>query len=86
VPFKEMPLSVEQEALCERLMVAAEPAGQAAASLIRELAGEIDRLWDRLNRAYRDDLLHQEIRQLRAELGRAREQLTALSCNQVSHS
>jgi hypothetical protein len=45
-----MPLSPEQEALCERL-----EKGEGtpnAATLIRQQAREIDDLWDRLSRAY----------------------------------
>ena len=46
----EMPLSPEQEALCERVEKG-EPEPRAAA-LIRKQAHEIDDLWDRLSRAY----------------------------------
>jgi hypothetical protein len=45
-----MPLSPEQEELCER-MEKGEPALDAAA-LIRQQAHEIDDLWDRLSHAY----------------------------------
>jgi hypothetical protein len=45
-----MPLSPEQEVLCERVEKA-EPEPRAAA-LIRQRAHEIDDLWDRLSRAY----------------------------------
>ena len=45
-----MPLSPEQEELCERVEKG-EPAPRAAA-LIRQQAHEIDDLWDRLSRAY----------------------------------
>ena len=45
-----MPLSPEQEALCERLEMG--ESTPAAAALIRHQAHEIDNLWDRLSRAY----------------------------------
>jgi hypothetical protein len=45
-----MPLSLEQEVICERLDKG-EPAPGAAA-LIGQQAHEIDDLWDRLSRAY----------------------------------
>ena len=45
-----MPLSPEQEALCERLEKG--ESTPAAATLIGQQAQEIDRLWDRLSRAY----------------------------------
>ena len=45
-----MPLSPEQEALCERLEKG--ESTPAAATLIRQQAQEIDRLWDQLSRAY----------------------------------
>jgi hypothetical protein len=45
-----MPLSPEQEALCERVEKG-EPEPSAAA-LIRQQAHEIDDLWDRLSHAY----------------------------------
>jgi hypothetical protein len=45
-----MPLTAEQETLCQRLETGRpEP---SAAALIRELAKEVDDLWDRLNAAY----------------------------------
>jgi predicted RNase H-like nuclease (RuvC/YqgF family) len=81
-----MPLSVEQEALCERLTNAADPDALAAVMLIRELAREIDQLWDRVSRTYREDLLHKQIQQLRAELSRAQEQLSRLSCREDNNS
>ena len=68
-----MPLSPEQEILCERLEKG-EPDPRATA-LIRQQAREIDDLWDGLSRAYalvrarvacRDD--QDEIEQLRAML------------------
>ena len=45
-----MPLSPEQEALCERLEKG--ESTPTAATLIRQQAHEIDDLWDRLSRAY----------------------------------
>jgi hypothetical protein len=45
-----MPLSPEQEVLCERLEKGEPDPG--AAMLIRQQAQEIDNLWDRLSRAY----------------------------------
>ena len=45
-----MPLSPEQEALCERLEKG--ESTPTAAALIRQQAREIDDLWDRLSRAY----------------------------------
>jgi hypothetical protein len=51
-----MPLSPEQEALCERLEKG--ESTPTAAALIRQQAHEIDDLWDRLSRAYA--LVHQE--------------------------
>ena len=45
-----MPLSPEQETICERLDDG--EADPRAAALIRQQAREIDDLWDRLSRAY----------------------------------
>jgi hypothetical protein len=45
-----MPLTPEQEALCERLENV--ESMSTAAALIRQQAHEIDDLWDRLSRAY----------------------------------
>jgi hypothetical protein len=45
-----MPLSPEQEVLCDRLQKA--ESTPAAAALIRQQGHEIDDLWDRLSRAY----------------------------------
>ena len=45
-----MPLSPEQETICERLDDG--EADPRAAALIRQQAQEIDDLWDRLSRAY----------------------------------
>jgi hypothetical protein len=68
-----MPLSLEQEALCERLEKGESTPN--AAALIRQQASEIDDLWDRLSRAYalvRDEspaeLIQDEMAQLRAML------------------
>src|SRR4029077_16590010 len=68
-----MPLSPEQEALCERVEEG-EPDPRAAA-LIRQQAREIDDLWDRLSRAYAlvrqespAEMIQDEIEQLRAML------------------
>ena len=52
-----MPLSAEQEALCERLEKG--ESTPTAATLIRHQAREIDDLWDRLSRAYA--LIRQEL-------------------------
>ena len=68
-----MPLSPEQDILCERLEKG-EPDPRAAA-LIRQQAREIDDLWDRLSRAYAlvrqespAEMIQDEIEQLRAML------------------
>ena len=68
-----MPLSPEQEILCERLEKG-QP-GPRAATLIRQQAREIDDLWDRLSRAYAlvrqeapAEMIQDEIEQLRAML------------------
>jgi hypothetical protein len=68
-----MPLSPQEEVLCERLEKG-EPVPSAAA-FIRQQAHEIDDLWDRLNRAYAlssprvpVDMIQQEMEQLRAML------------------
>ena len=65
-----MPLSPEQEALCERLEKG--ESTPTAAALIRQQAHEIDDLWDRLSRAYAlvrnespADIVHEEMEQLR---------------------
>jgi hypothetical protein len=70
-----MPLSVEQEALCQRLEKEHGATAAAAAALIRQLAGDIDSMWDRLSRVYAlarqetpEDPIQNEIAQLRAEL------------------
>jgi hypothetical protein len=65
-----MPLSPEQEALCERLEKGESTPN--AAALIRQQAHEIDDLWDRLlSRAYalvRGEMIQEEMEQLRAML------------------
>ena len=68
-----MPLSPEQEVLCERLE-RGEP-DPSAAALIRQQAHEIDDLWDRLSRAYalvRDEspaeMIQDEMKQLQSML------------------
>jgi len=68
-----MPLSPEQEILCERLEKG-EPDPRATA-LIRQQAREIDDLWDGLSRAYAlvrqespAEMIQDEIEQLRAML------------------
>ena len=68
-----MPLSPEQEALCERLEKG--ESTPAAATLIRHRAREIDDLWDRLSRAYAlvrqespAEMIQDEMEQLRAML------------------
>ena len=72
-----MPLSPEQEILCERLEKG-EPDPRAAA-LIRQQAREIDDLWDRLSRAYAlvrqespAEMLQDEMEALRAMLDERR--------------
>lgn len=45
-----MPLTAKQQTLCQRLEMGRPEPG--AATLIRELAKEIDDLWDRLSAAY----------------------------------
>ena len=67
-----MPLSPEHEVLCGRLEKG--EAVPAAAALIRQLANEIDDLWDRLSRAYAiirhevpAEMIEQEMKQLRAK-------------------
>jgi hypothetical protein len=74
-----MPLSPEQEALCDRLEKG--EGAPAAAALIRQQANEVDDLWDRLSRAYAlvrhespSDMFHEEVKELRAMLeGRGRD-------------
>jgi hypothetical protein len=68
-----MPLTPEQDALCERLVKG--ESTPAASALIRQQANEIDDLWDRLSRAYalvREEspaqLIQEEMRQLQAML------------------
>ena len=68
-----MPLSSEQEALCERLEKGESTTN--AATLIRQQAREIDDLWDRLSRAYAlvrqespAEMIQDEMEQLRAML------------------
>ena len=69
-----MPLSPEQEALCERLEKGESTPN--AAALIRQQAHEIDDLWDRLlSRAYAlvrrespGEMIQEEMEQLRAML------------------
>jgi|tagenome__1003787_1003787.scaffolds.fasta_scaffold20334469_2 hypothetical protein len=68
-----MPLSPEQEAVCERLEKGESTPN--AAALIRQQAREIDDLWDRLSRAYtlvRDEspaeMIQDEMKQLQAML------------------
>ena len=73
-----MPLSPEQEALCERL--ANVESMSTAAALIRQQAHEIDDLWDRLSRAYAlvrrespAEMIQEEMEQLRAMLDERRD-------------
>ena len=68
-----MPLSPEQEILCERLEKG-EPDPRGG-TLIRQQAREIDDLWDRLSRAYAlvrqeapAEMIQDEMEQLRAML------------------
>jgi hypothetical protein len=68
-----MPLSPEQEALCERLEKG--ESTPTAATLIRQQAHEIDDLWDRLSRAYAlvrnespAEMIQEEMREMHAML------------------
>ena len=72
-----MPLSPEQEALCERVEKGEPEPG--AGALIRQQAQEIDDLWDRLSRAYAlvrrespAEMIQEEIEALRAMLEKRR--------------
>jgi hypothetical protein len=72
-----MPLSPEQEALCERLEKG--ESTPTAAALIRQQAHEIDDLWDRLSRAYAlvrqespAEMIQEEMEQLRVMLDERR--------------
>ena len=72
-----MPLSPEQEALCERLEK--RESTPTAATLIRQQAREIDDLWDRLSRAYAlvrqespAEMIQDEMEALRAMLDERR--------------
>jgi hypothetical protein len=76
-----MPLSPEQEALCERLEKG--ESTPAAAALVRQQAHEIDDLWDRLSRAYAlvreespAELIQEEMKQLQAMLEGRRNSLS----------
>jgi hypothetical protein len=76
-----MPLSPEQEALCERLEKG--ESTPAAAALIRQQANEIDDLWDRLSRAYAlvreespAEMIQEEMKQLQAMLEGRRNSLS----------
>ena len=77
-----MPLSPEQEILCERLEKG-EPDPRAAA-LLRQQAREIDDLWDRLSHAYAlvrrespGEMIHEEMEQLPAMLDDGRQLQTS---------
>ena len=69
-----MPLSPEQEVLCDRLEKG--ESTPAAAALIRQQQGhEIDDLWDRLSRAYAlvrhespAEIIREEMKQLQGRL------------------
>src|SRR6185503_10244912 len=72
-----MPLSPEQEALCERVEKGEPEPG--AAALIRQQAQEIDALWDRLSHAYAlvrrespAEMIQEEMEALRAMLDERR--------------
>ena len=47
-----MPLTPQQDALCQKLEQQVAPEIGSAAALIRQQASEIDSLWDRLTHAY----------------------------------
>ena len=75
-----MPLSPEQEAVCERLEKGESTPN--AAALIRQQAHEIDDLWGRLSRAYAlvrrespGEMIQEEMEQLRAIDARQHSQL-----------
>jgi rubrerythrin len=76
-----MPLSPDQEALCERLENG--ESTPTAATLIRQQAHEIDDLWDRLSRAYAlvrnespSEMVQEEMKEIHAMLeGRRNSQL-----------
>ena len=76
-----MPLSPDQEALCERLENG--ESTPTAATLIRQQAHEIDDLWDRLSRAYAlvrnespSEMVQEEMKEIHAMLeGRGNSQL-----------
>jgi hypothetical protein len=54
-----MPLTPQQDALCQKLEQQVAPEiGLDAAALIRQQASEIDSLWDRLTHAYMGDDFH----------------------------
>ena len=72
-----MPLSPEQEALCERVEKGEPEPG--AGALIRQQPQEIDALWDRLSRAYAlvrrespAEMIQEEMEALRAMLEKRR--------------
>ena len=75
-----MPLSLGQEELRQRLEKKFDTSDAAAAALIRQLAIEVDDLWDRLSRVYAflrgessEDPIQQEIQELRELLQQPRE-------------
>jgi hypothetical protein len=77
-----MPLSPEEEVLCEGLEKG-KPDPRAAV-LIRQQAREIDDLWDRLSRAYAlvrsespAEMIHEEMEALRALLDERRSSCVA---------
>jgi hypothetical protein len=79
-----MPLSPEQETLCERLEKG--ESMPSAATLIRQQAREIDDLWDRLSRAYAlvrkespAEMVQEEMKEIHAMFEGRRNGVTYLS-------
>ena len=76
---RAVPLSRQDQELCQRLEKRQEPIAAAAAARIRRLAGEVDELWDRLSRVYArmrgetdGDPIRAEIECLRAAVAQLR--------------
>jgi hypothetical protein len=76
---RAVPLSRQDQELCQRLEQRQEPIAAAAAAQIRRLAREVDELWDRLSRVYArmrgetdGDPIRAEIECLRAAVAQLR--------------
>jgi hypothetical protein len=74
-----VPLSRQDQELCQSLEQRQEPIAAAAAAQIRRLAREVDELWDRLSRVYArmrgetdGDPIRAEIECLRAAVAQLR--------------